>query len=62
VLYDFKDSHEESAQIITLAMRLLYHLVTKYDNIIDMQKKIVSHPWRLSEISTLFVKIELFRG
>jgi hypothetical protein len=29
-----------SSRIISLAMRLLYHLVTKYDDDIDMQKKL----------------------
>lgn len=54
-LYDYKSGHEEwfvsnsnythtsliksSARLISLAMKLLYHLVTKYENI-DMQKKL----------------------
>ncbi|KAG4433559.1 hypothetical protein IFR05_010955 [Cadophora sp. M221] len=38
-LYDFKPGRHDSARIITLGFRLLYHLVTKYENL-DMQKKL----------------------
>ncbi|TVY84456.1 hypothetical protein LSUE1_G001278 [Lachnellula suecica] len=39
-LYDYKARHAESARIISLATRLLYYLVTKFDDEIDMQKKL----------------------
>ncbi|KAK0119862.1 hypothetical protein ONS95_011292 [Cadophora gregata] len=38
-LYDFKSGRKDSARIITLGFRLLYFLVTKYENL-DMQKKL----------------------
>jgi hypothetical protein len=37
-LYDYNAGHQSSALIITLATRLLYHLVTAYD--LDMQSKL----------------------
>ncbi|KAH6676267.1 DNA repair protein-like protein Rad26 [Halenospora varia] len=40
-LYDYRARHEESARIISLGMRLVYHIVTKYDNEIDIQKKLL---------------------
>ncbi|TVY24546.1 hypothetical protein LHYA1_G006276 [Lachnellula hyalina] len=41
-LYDYKARHEESARIISLTMRLLYYIVTKFDDDIDMQKKLAA--------------------
>ncbi|KAL2070589.1 hypothetical protein VTL71DRAFT_13615 [Oculimacula yallundae] len=38
-LYDFKAGKHDSSKIITLGFRLIYHLVTKYENM-DMQKKL----------------------
>ncbi|KAB8297961.1 hypothetical protein EYC80_001738 [Monilinia laxa] len=37
-LYDHKAGHEDSARLISLATRLLFHLVTQYE--FDMQKKL----------------------
>ncbi|CAD6448649.1 682f48f5-55cb-4af9-b9bc-b85d7091a730 [Sclerotinia trifoliorum] len=37
-LYDHKSGREESARLISLATRLLFHLVTRYE--FDMQKKL----------------------
>jgi len=42
VLYDFKSGHEDSARLISLGTRLLYHLITEYDQIVDIQKKLSS--------------------
>ncbi|KUJ16318.1 uncharacterized protein LY89DRAFT_669845 [Mollisia scopiformis] len=42
-LYDYKSDSQESARLISLAMRLLYHLVTRYEDI-DMQKKLSHIP------------------
>ncbi|KAG9238524.1 DNA repair protein-like protein Rad26 [Amylocarpus encephaloides] len=39
-LYDYKPRHEESARIIGLGTRLLYHLATRFEDDIDMQKKL----------------------
>ncbi|RDL29713.1 Uncharacterized protein BP5553_10693 [Venustampulla echinocandica] len=39
-LYDYKARHEESARIISLATRLLYHIVTRFGDDIDIQKKL----------------------
>ncbi|TVY90902.1 hypothetical protein LAWI1_G001355 [Lachnellula willkommii] len=41
-LYDYKARHEESARIISLTTRLLYYIVTKFDDDIDMQKKLAA--------------------
>lgn len=40
VLYDWRAGHESSARIVTLATRLLYHLVTKHEHEINMQQKL----------------------
>ncbi|KAF8858325.1 hypothetical protein BDZ45DRAFT_674110 [Acephala macrosclerotiorum] len=42
-LYNYRSGSEKSARLISLVMRLLYHLVTKYENI-DMQKKLAAVP------------------
>ncbi|CAL3967172.1 unnamed protein product [Diplocarpon coronariae] len=42
-LYDFGSGREDSARIVTLATRLLYYIVTKYDNL-DLQKKLSTIP------------------
>lgn len=39
-LYDYKSRHEESSLTITLSTRLLYHLLTAHDALIDIQKKL----------------------
>ncbi|CAG8973689.1 hypothetical protein HYALB_00006959 [Hymenoscyphus albidus] len=39
-LYDYKARHEESSRTISLATRLLYFLITKFDAEIDIQKKL----------------------
>jgi hypothetical protein len=44
VLYDWKAGHSSSALILTLATRLLYHLVTKHEAIINMQQKLAQIP------------------
>ncbi|KAF4612816.1 hypothetical protein G7Y89_g15557 [Cudoniella acicularis] len=41
-LYDYRARHKESARIISFGTRLLYYLVTKYDNDIDMQQKLAN--------------------
>ncbi|KAK2624468.1 hypothetical protein QTJ16_006418 [Diplocarpon rosae] len=42
-LYDYGSGREDCARIVTLATRLLYYIVTKYDNI-DLQKKLSTIP------------------
>jgi hypothetical protein len=40
VLYDWRAGHESSARIVTLATRLLYHLITKHEKELNMQQKL----------------------
>ncbi|EKD18276.1 DNA repair protein Rad26 [Drepanopeziza brunnea f. sp. 'multigermtubi' MB_m1] len=42
-LYDYQSGREDSARIVTLATRLLYYIVTKYENL-DLQKKLSTIP------------------
>ncbi|KAI9816238.1 MAG: hypothetical protein M1827_001839 [Pycnora praestabilis] len=43
-LYDYRYGHEQSARIINLSTRLLYHLLTKFPHLIDMQAKLAIIP------------------
>ncbi|KAI9696788.1 MAG: hypothetical protein M1836_005150 [Candelina mexicana] len=39
-LYDYVDGHEESANIVNLCIRLLYHILTNFSALVDMQAKL----------------------
>ena len=39
-LYDYKYGHEYRAEIINAALRLLYHLVTEYREVVNVQEKL----------------------